>query len=89
MRTPKENFTNYDFSPIHLAKDLEGKLLLIHGTSDDNVHFQNSLYYAEALIDAGKQFDMQVYPNKNHSLLGEKTRLHLYTKLTGFLAENL
>ncbi len=90
MRTPKENFTGYEkCSPLRLAGDLQGRLLLVHGTSDDNVHFQNSLYYTNALIDAGKQFDMQVYPNRNHNLPGTATRTHLYTRLTQFLYNNL
>jgi dipeptidyl-peptidase-4 len=89
MRTPKENFTNYDLcSPIQLADKLQGNLLLVHGTSDDNVHYLNTLYYSEALVDAGKNFDMQIYTNKNHSLLGEKTRNHLYTRIINFLNKN-
>ena len=90
MRTPKENATNYDLcSPIQLANKLQGNLLLVHGTADDNVHYQNTLYYAEALVEAGKNFDMQIYSNKNHSLLGEKTRNHLYTRIIDFLNKNL
>ena len=86
MRTPNENFTGYaNSSAIQLADKLQGNLLLIHGTSDDNVHFQNTLYYSDALVNAGKQFDMQVYSGKNHSLLGNKTRYHLYTRMTNFL----
>ncbi|MDR1719097.1 MAG: S9 family peptidase [Dysgonamonadaceae bacterium] len=90
MRTPKENFTNYEQnSPIRLAGNLQGRLLLVHGSSDDNVHFQNSMYYAQALIEAGKQFEMRVYPNKNHSILGTTYRLHLYTGITDFLQRTL
>jgi dipeptidyl-peptidase-4 len=90
MRTPKENFNNYDScSPIKLANQLQGTLLLVHGSADDNVHYQNTMYYAEALVEAGKQFDMQIYSNKNHSLLGEKTRNHLYTRILDFLNKNL
>ncbi len=90
MRTPKENFIGYkQTSLINMASNLQGKLLLVHGTSDDNVHYQNTLYYANGLIEAGKLFDMQIYPNKNHSLLGETTRLHLYHRLTRFLEDNL
>jgi dipeptidyl-peptidase-4 len=90
MRTPGENFSNYDSSsPIHLADRLQGKLLLIHGTSDDNVHLQNTMYYADALIKAGKLFEMQLYPDKNHSLLNTKTRNHLYTSIIDFLNRNL
>ncbi|MDR0799466.1 MAG: S9 family peptidase [Dysgonamonadaceae bacterium] len=90
MRTPKENFQNYEAcSPIQLAGKLQGNLLLVHGTSDDNVHYQNTMYYADALVEAGKQMDMQIYPNKNHSLLGAKTRLHLYTRILDFFNKNL
>ncbi len=90
MRTPKENFTNYEKnSPISLAGNLQGRLLLVHGTSDDNVHFQNSMYYSQALIEAGKQFEEQFYPNKNHSILGAKYRFHLYSRVEDFLQRNL
>jgi len=89
MRTPNENFTNYDLcSPVRLADRLRGNLLLIHGTSDDNVHIQNSMYYSAALVEVGKNFDMQIYPNKNHSLLGTTTRGHLYTRIIDFLQKN-
>jgi dipeptidyl-peptidase-4 len=90
MRTPKENAKGYDAtSPIRLARQLQGKLLLIHGTADDNVHFRQTLDYAEALVQAGKQFDMQVYRDRNHGISGGNTRLHLYTRMTHFLFDNL
>ncbi|MDR1103229.1 MAG: S9 family peptidase [Tannerella sp.] len=90
MRTPKENAQGYDAtSPIRLAGQLQGKLLLIHGTADDNVHFKQTLDYAEALVQAGKQFDMQIYRDRNHSISGGNTRMHLYTRMTEFLFENL
>jgi dipeptidyl-peptidase-4 len=90
MLTPKENGNGYNASsPLTMANDLQGRLLLIQGTSDDNVHFQNSMYYAKALEEAGKQFDMQVYPDKNHSILGAQTRLHLYNRVIDFLNKNL
>ena len=90
MRTPKENESGYNASsPLTLANQLQGRLLLVHGTADDNVHFQNSMVYAKALEDAGKQFDMQVYPDKNHSILGTATRLHLYNRVIDFLNKNL
>jgi dipeptidyl-peptidase-4 len=89
MRTPEENFINYDLcSPLKYASQLQGNLLLVHGTSDDNVHYLNTLYYAEALTEAGKDFNMQIYTNKNHSILGEETRLHLYTHIIRFLNLN-
>lgn len=90
MRTPKENFEGYAAtSPIRLAKNLQGKLLLVHGTADDNVHFQQTMDYAEALVQAGKQFDMQVYKDRNHGISGGNTRYHLYTRMSNFLFENL
>ena len=90
MRTPNENFEGYkSTSPIQLAGQLEGKLLLVHGTADDNVHVQNSMDYAEALVQANKQFDMHIYTNRNHSIYGGNTRYHLFTKLSNFLFDNL
>jgi len=90
MRTPKENENGYNASsPLKLANNLQGRLLLIHGTADDNVHFQNTLYYIHALEEAGKQFDTQIYPDKNHSILGTNTRLHLYNRVIEFLDKNL
>ncbi|GHT78768.1 peptidase S9 [Bacteroidia bacterium] len=89
MRTPNENFANYKLSsPLQFANQLKGNLLLVHGTSDDNVHYLNTLYYAEALVDAGINFDMQIYSGKNHSLLGAKTRYHLYNRIINFLKTN-
>ena len=90
MRTPKENESGYNASsPLKLANNLQGRVLLIHGTADDNVHFQNTLYYIQALEEAGKQFDTQIYPDKNHSILGTNTRLHLYNRVIEFLDKNL
>ncbi len=90
MRTPQENFNGYAAtSPLEKAKDLQGRLLLIHGTADDNVHFMQSLVYAEALVQAGKQFDMHFYKDRNHSIYGGNTRYHLYTKICNFLFDNL
>lgn len=90
MRTPQENFEGYAAtSPLRKVKDLQGKLLLIHGTADDNVHFMQSMEYAEALVQAGKQFDMHVYKDRNHGIAGGNTRYHLYTKMSNYLFENL
>ncbi|MDL2277088.1 S9 family peptidase [Parabacteroides sp. OttesenSCG-928-G07] len=90
MRTPNENFNGYAAtSPLEKARDLQGKLLLIHGTADDNVHFMQSLVYAEALVQAGKQFDMHIYKDRNHGISGGNTRYHLYTKMCNFLLDNL
>lgn len=90
MRTPQENPSGYDDnSPIHHVKKLKGKYLLIHGTGDDNVHLQNSMDLIAALENANKQFEMQLYPNKNHSIYGGVTRYHLYTRMTEFILKNL
>ena len=90
MRTPKENAEGYKAtSALNRADKLHGRLLLVHGMADDNVHYQNCAEYAEHLVQIGKQFDMQVYTNRNHSILGGNTRLHLYTRLTEFFKNNL
>lgn len=90
MRTPKENAEGYKAtSTFTRAGKLHGNLLLVHGMADDNVHFQNCAEYAERLVQLGKQFDMQVYTNRNHGIYGGKTRLHLYTRLTNFFKSNL
>ena len=90
MRTPQENPNGYDDnSPIHHAEKLKGKFLLIHGSADDNVHFQNAMVFAEKLVQAGRQFEMQIYPDKNHSIRGGNTTMHLYTRMTEFIINNL
>ena len=90
MRTPGENPAGYDEnSPIFFADRMRGKLLLVHGMGDDNVHFQNSTELVKALVDADKQFEMQFYPNKNHGIHGGNTTYHLYTRMTEFLKMNL
>ena len=90
MRTPQENEKGYnETSPMRRVSELQGKLLLIHGSADDNVHFLQSLQYAEALVQANKQFDMHVYKDRDHSIYGGNTRFHLYTKMANYLFENL
>ncbi|CAL2088650.1 S9 family peptidase [Tenacibaculum sp. 190524A02b] len=90
MRTPEENPNGYDDnSPLNYPELLKGKYLLVHGTGDDNVHVQNATRMAEALIQANKQFDWAFYPDKNHGIYGGNTRLHLYTKMTNFIQNNL
>lgn len=90
MRTPQENPGGYDDnSPTTYANLLKGKYLLIHGTADDNVHFQNSMEFAEALIQNKKQFEFMAYPDKNHGIYGGQTRPQLYQKMTHFILENL
>jgi dipeptidyl-peptidase-4 len=90
LQTPQLNPDGYDLnSPSTYAARFEGKFLLIHGTGDDNVHFQNSVVLEDALINAGKQFDTFYYPDKHHGIQGAKTRHHLYTMMLNFIQHNL
>lgn len=90
MQTPQENASGYDDnSPLSHVEKLKGNYLLIHGTADDNVHVQNTMVMLEALIQANKQFDWAIYPDKNHGIYGGATRLQLFTKMTNFLQEKL
>ena len=90
MQTPQENANGYDDnSPLNYVDNLKGDYLIIHGTGDDNVHVQNTMRMVEELIQANKQFDWAIYPDKNHSINGGKTRLQLYTKMTNFIDEHL
>lgn len=90
LLTPQENPAGYDDnSPTTYANLLKGKFLLIHGTADDNVHFQNSMEFSEALIQNKKQFEFMAYPDKNHGIYGGQTRPQLYQKMTDFILENL
>jgi len=90
MRTPKENKPGYDAgSPLLRAANLKGRLLLVHGMIDDNVRVNQSMDMTEALIQAGVQFDMQLYPTSNHSMIGKTYQLHLYNRLVDFVLRNL
>ncbi len=90
MQTPQENASGYDDnSPFNYPELLKGKYLLIHGSGDDNVHVQNTMRMVEALVQANKEFDMAIYPDKSHSIRGGNTRLQLYTKMTNFIKANL
>jgi dipeptidyl-peptidase-4 len=90
MGTPANNPEGYkESAPLSHADKLKGKFLLIHGTSDDNVHFQNAVTLVTALQQANKQFQTMYYPNKNHGIGGGMTRVHLYNLMTKFLLENL
>lgn len=87
---PSENPEGYDAnSPEHHAAKMVGNYLLIHGTADDNVHYQNAAVMAKRLVDLNKDFDFITYTDKNHGISGGKTRLQLFTKITGFLQKNL
>ncbi len=90
MRTPQENPEGYDDnSPINHVAKMEGAYLLVHGSADDNVHLQNTTRMTEALVQANKQFDLFIYPDKNHGIYGGNTRYHLYNMMTNFIKENL
>ena len=90
MRTYAENEDGYEQnSPINFANLIEGNYLIVHGMSDDNVHFQNAAEMVGALQSQNKHFDSLYYPNKNHGIYGGLTRLHLYTEMTDFLLEKL
>lgn len=90
LTTPQENPSGYDEnSPINHVSKLKGNFLLIHGSGDDNVHVQNSMQMMEALIQANKQFDSQIYPDNNHGIYGGSTRIQLFNKMTNFVTEKL
>jgi len=90
MGLPQDNAEGYDNnSPLNHTDKLKGKYLLIHGTADDNVHFQNAIELSEKLVQDNKQFEMQFYMDKDHGIYGGNTRLHLYTRMTNFILDNL
>jgi len=90
MRTPQENPDGYDDnSPLSHAEKIKGNYLIIHGSADDNVHLQNTMEFSERMVQAGVQFDMAIYTNRNHGIKGGNTSMHLYTKMADFLKEKL
>ncbi len=90
MRTPQENAKGYDDnSPINHVAKLKGNYLLIHGAADDNVHYQNTMEMVNAMVAANKQFDLFIYPNKNHGIYGGNTRNHLFQMMFDYILENL
>lgn len=90
LQRPQDNASGYDdYSPVYHADKLKGKFMLVHGTGDDNVHFQNAIALQNALIDANKQFESFYYPNRNHGIYGGTTRLHLYKMMFDFWKRNL
>jgi dipeptidyl-peptidase-4 len=90
MRKPEENKEGYDNNaPETMAAMLKGPFLLVHGTGDDNVHFQNSVMLVNNLIREGREFDSEYYPNRAHGISGGRTRLHLYHRMTEFILKNL
>lgn len=84
MRTPQENPSGYDINPTKRASQLSGALLICHGLADDNVHFQNTAEYTEALVQADKDFKENIYTNRNHSIYGGNTRNHLMRQAVNF-----
>jgi dipeptidyl-peptidase-4 len=90
LQTPQENAKGYDEnSPINFAKDLQGSFLLVHGSGDDNVHYQNTMEFVNALVKSNKKFDLMIYPNRNHGIYGGGARLHLFSLMTDFIEKNL
>ena len=90
MRTPQENPTGYkSSSALEVAKQLKGKLLLIHGSADDNVHVQNAMNFTDLLVAEGIPFDMAIYKDRNHGIYGGNARNHLYKRIITFLEQNL
>ena len=90
MGLPQDNAAGYDKgSPLTYAKNLKGRLLMVHGSGDDNVHLQNTEMMVNALVVANRPFSLMVYPNRNHSITGGTTQQHLFTLLTKFVEENL
>lgn len=90
MRTPQQNASGYDKgSAVKIADQLQGNLLMIHGTTDDNVHVQNAMEYTRALIKADKHFDMFLFPDKNHFIVGGNSRMYLYKKVIDYYKRNL
>lgn len=90
LRKPADNKSGYeDNSPVNFVKNIKGKFLLVHGSADDNVHYQNSMEMAKALVMNNVPFEFMTYPNKNHGIYGGLTRLHLFSKMLNFVKQNL
>ncbi|WP_375416363.1 S9 family peptidase [uncultured Hymenobacter sp.] len=90
LKTPQLNAAGYDDnSPVQFAQNLKGKYLLVHGTGDDNVHFQNSIAWVDAMVKANKDYQTLYYPNRNHGISGGNTTLHLYRQMMNFVLANL
>jgi dipeptidyl-peptidase-4 len=90
MGLPKENEGEYQAtSVVNAAPRLIGRLLLVHGTSDDNVHMQNSIQFINAMVNAGRPFDLQLYPGKTHGIAGQQARTHLFHRILWHFEQNL
>jgi dipeptidyl-peptidase-4 len=86
---PQDQAAYEKSSPVNFASHLHGRLLEVHGTSDDNVHMQNTMQMINALINAGKQFDLQIYPRKTHAISGQATRIHLFNRIRNHFRHEL
>jgi dipeptidyl-peptidase-4 len=90
LRKPQDNAAGYDNnSPIQFVRNIKGSYLLVHGTADDNVHFQNAAEMVHALVEANIDFDSEFYTDHNHGIYGGNARLHLYRRMTRFVLEKL
>ena len=90
MKTPADNPKGYEHTNLwQRAKDLSGRLLLVHGTYDDNVHIQNTWHFVHELVRAGKMFDLMVYPMRQHGISDRPARVHLYTRMLEFWKAHL
>jgi dipeptidyl-peptidase-4 len=90
MKTPQENLEAWEkVSLLQYAKDLHGRLMLVHGTYDDNVRIQNTWAFVDELIKAGKNFDMMIYPMRKHGIADRPARIHLFKKMVEFWTKNL
>jgi dipeptidyl-peptidase-4 len=90
MRTPGENPDGYkEGSPLNYADEVKGHYLVVAGTGDDNVHFQNTVEFVHALEKAEKPFSLMIFPDKNHGIYGGNTRHYLFTRLTDYIMNNL
>ncbi len=90
MKLPEDNAEGYEAAaPINFVDDFKGKLLVMHGDADDNVHVQNTFQLAKKMIDAGKDFDLMIYPRKTHGISGPEARVFLFNKMTNFFLKNL
>jgi dipeptidyl-peptidase-4 len=90
MSEPADFAARYkDFSVVNSAANLKGRLLLVHGTGDDNVHMENSVQFVQKLIEAGIPYDLQIYPRKTHSIAGADVRTHLFNRILAHFEEYL
>ena len=90
MKLPEDNAEGYETAaPINFVDQFRGKLLVMHGDADDNVHAQNTFQLAKKMIDAGKDFDLMIYPRKTHGISGPEARVFLFNKMTKFFLDNL